>query len=206
MTESPLITGLNPAIDPSRQALGGAAEEIELVQRVAAGDEKAFDQLYQKFSPAVFNYLLRLVNEQPAAEDILQEVFVAVWQSAGKFRAQSQVKTWIFRIAHHQAVSWLRRMRHDLPDEKLEQVAAGFTPEQEFFKGWETTDIFALLDQLTPKHRAVVELAFVHELSYQEIAEVLECPVGTVKSRMSYALKRLTGLLKPDPTKLKDPI
>src|SRR5512136_2636089 len=95
--------------------------ELELLHQVAAGDEAAFAELYDLYAPSVYNYLLRLVNESTVAEEILQEVFLAMWQGAHRFREEAKVKTWLLRIAHHQAVSWLRRTRPALwPNDDLQ--------------------------------------------------------------------------------------
>jgi RNA polymerase sigma-70 factor (ECF subfamily) len=129
------------------------------------------------------------------AEEILQEVFLAVWQGAPRFREEAKVKTWLLRIAHHQAVSWLRRSRNTLwSNDELE--ADEHEPiEEHLARSWQVDRVRTALAQLTPNHRAVVELTFVQGLSYAEIADVMSCPIGTVKSRMSYALRRLNGLL-----------
>ncbi len=82
-----------------------------LLQAVAQGDENAIGELYQRYQAPLYNYLLRLMREPAGAEDLLQEIFIAVWQGAGRFRGEAKVKTWLFRIAHNQAVSWLRRLR-----------------------------------------------------------------------------------------------
>jgi RNA polymerase sigma-70 factor (ECF subfamily) len=169
--------------------------DIELLRQVAAGDEAAFAELYDQYAPPVYNYLLRLINEPAVAEEILQEVFLVMWQSAHRFRAEAKVKTWLLRIAHHLAVSWLRRARvvlwpHDeLVTEGDEHV------ETQLARRWQIDQIRAALVQLSPNHRAVIELTFVQGLSYAEIADVMNCPVGTVKSRMSYALRHMNRLL-----------
>ena len=169
--------------------------DAELLRQVAAGDEAAFAELYDLYAPPVYNYLLRLVNESAVAEEILQEVFLAMWQGAHRFREEARVKTWLLRIAHHQAVSWLRRTRATArADEELE--AADHDPiEEHLARSWQIDQVRAALAQLTSNHRAVIELTFVQGLSYAEIAEVMNCPIGTVKSRMSYALRRLNNLL-----------
>ncbi len=175
-------------------AVAIASPDTELLRQVAAGDEAAFAELYDLYAPPIYNYLLRLVNEPAVAEEILQEVFLAMWQGAHRFREEAKVKTWLLRIAHHQAVSWLRRTRAALwPDDELE--ADDDPIEEHLARSWQIDQVRAALVQLTPKHRAVIELTFVQGLSYAEIAEVMSCPIGTVKSRMSYALSRLNGLL-----------
>jgi RNA polymerase sigma-70 factor (ECF subfamily) len=166
-----------------------------LLAAIARGNDRAFTELYQQHSPAVFNYLLRLIHDQNLAEDLLQETFVAVWRGADAFKRQAQVKTWLFRIAHNKAVSWLRRHRPQSMQDNLEIVDEAPGPETLSLINWRNEALLAALDALSPNHRAVVELAFVHELPYSDIAEIMECPVGTVKSRMSYALRRLHGLV-----------
>ena len=169
--------------------------DTELLRQVAAGDEAAFAELYDLHAPSIYNYLLRLVNEPAIAEEILQEVFLAMWRGAQRFRAEAKVKTWLLRIAHHQAVSWLRRTRAALwPNDELEADAEA-SIEEHLARRWQIDQVRAALAQLTPKHRAVIELTFVQGLSYAEIAVVMSCPIGTVKSRMSYALRHLNDLL-----------
>lgn len=169
--------------------------DVDLLRQVAAGDEAAFAELYDLYAPPVYNYLLRLVNEPSVAEEILQEVFLAMWRGARRFRAEAKVKTWLLRIAHHQAVTWLRRKRTVLwPDDELEGDAAD-SIEEDLARNWQIDQVRGALARLSPKHRAVIELTFVHGLSYLEIAQVMNCPIGTVKSRMSYALRHLNDLL-----------
>jgi RNA polymerase sigma-70 factor, ECF subfamily len=169
--------------------------DIDLLRQVAAGDEAAFAELYDLYAPPVYNYLLRLINEPSVAEEILQEVFLAMWRGARRFREEAKVKTWLLRIAHHQAVSWLRRERTVLwSDDELEWNAVD-SIEEDLARSWQIDQVRGALAQLSPKHRAVIELTYVHGLSYTEIAQVMNCPIGTVKSRMSYALRRLNDLL-----------
>ncbi len=177
---------MDPAAADSRSA------DHHLLRQVAAGDERAFDELYQTYHAIVFNFLRRLVNEPAVAEELLQEVFLAAWRGAGRFREQAKVKTWLLRIAHHQAVSWLRRNRRVSALEEVTETADDALIEERFNQTWDADQIRAALDRLSPNHRAVIELTYVHELSYAEIADVMNCPVGTVKSRMSYALRHLS--------------
>jgi RNA polymerase sigma-70 factor (ECF subfamily) len=170
-----------------------------LIRQVANGDEQAFAELYQAHGRAVYNYLLRLVNEPAVAEELLQEVFLAMWQGARNFREQARVKTWLLRIAHHQAVSWLRRHHAQMWLDDAAEVPVDDLLDDRLQQGWQADQLRRALAQLSAKHRAVIELAFVHELSYAEIADVMRCPIGTVKSRMSYALRHLGDVLKTMP-------
>lgn len=205
-------TGVIPRRGRFEEA-GSPVDDRELVRRVARGDERAFGQLYHAYSVSLYNYVLRLVHDPAVAENLLQEVFVAVWQGAGGFRGGAQARTWFFRIAHHQAVSWLRRERaeisldgpvatadglaeRDTTDDMVRSLAGHSDVESVAWSAWRADQIRAVLDRLAPNHRAVIELVFFHELSYTEVAEVLDCPVGTVKSRMSWARRYLADALK----------
>ncbi len=168
----------------------------ELVQRIAAGDERAFADLYHALSPAVFTYLVRVTGDQTAAEDLLQEVFLAVWEGASRFRGEASAKVWVLRIAHHKAVSWLRRQRPATDLDRAWLVASGDGVEAAALAAWEHDRLMAAIQQLPPKHREVIELVFGQQLSYAEVAAVLGCPVGTVKSRVSHALRALRYLLR----------
>lgn len=174
-----------------------SASDQQLIESVAHGDELAFVELYSRHKVGLYNYLLRLLNDQSSAEDILQEVFVAVWKGSGRYRAQSSVKTWLFRIAHNQAISMYRKQKSVIEHkEEINQVGQDGDPEHGMLKSWRANQLQEALSKLSTTHRAVVELSFVHGLTYGEIAQIMECPVGTIKSRMSYALKHLDGVLK----------
>ncbi|MDQ7028952.1 MAG: RNA polymerase sigma factor [Ardenticatenia bacterium] len=168
--------------------------EEHLICRVATGDRSAFADLYAALSPAVYTYLLRLVGNTGTAEDLLQEVFLAVWQEAARFRGASSVKTWVFRIAHNKAVSWLRQQRPTVPLSPT--LSSEHDVEEWGMSAWNIARLGEALEHLPPHQRAVIELVFGQELSYAEVATVLGCPVGTVKSRVSYALRLLRHLLR----------
>jgi len=168
----------------------------ELLERISSGDELAFRQFYNRYKLGIYNYILRLIHHENAAEEIMQEVYLTVWQGSRKFRGQSSVKTWVFRIAYFQSISWLRK-HHDyepIEDNGIYSEQEP-TPEEVLIGKIETARIIAALDKLSPNHRSVIELTFVQGFSYKEIAAVMKCPVGTVKSRMSYALKNLGVVL-----------
>jgi RNA polymerase sigma-70 factor (ECF subfamily) len=182
------------------QAASPVEDDHALIRRVAAGDESAFLRLYRRHQGPLFNYLLRLVGEPPVAEDLLQEVFLTLWEGADRFRGEAQVRTWLFRIGHYRAVSWVRRQQRARNAASLrplegDGVSEYPEPENRAIQSWRVDQVLLALQELSTKHRAVIELAFVHAFTYAEIAEILGCPVGTVKSRMSYALRRLDGLL-----------
>jgi RNA polymerase sigma-70 factor, ECF subfamily len=182
-----------------REEIGAEPADGALLELTARGDEAAFALLYARYSVGVFNYLLRLLHEQAYAEELLQEVFVAVWQAASGFRSRSSVKTWIYRIAHNQAVSRLRGIRREWNYlQNLGHSPAEDGVESQASVAWQADQVTKAMNKLSHDHRAVVELYFVHGLSYAEVAAVVGCPVGTVKSRMSYAIRYLAGMLRAE--------
>ena len=171
-------------------------EDVYLIQLIAGGSENAFGEIYRRYHQPIYNYLLRIVQDDAGGDDILQEVFLAVWQGAGKFKQKASVKTWIYRIAYKQSISWLRKHGGESSPAKLEEVVdSGESPEERALTAIRNANIKRAMEGLSPKHRAVLELAFVQDMSYTEIAEILDCPVGTVRSRMSYALRHLNQIL-----------
>lgn len=193
-------TTLNLRADSSNY-LDNAADSPELtdwrlLRQVSTGDENAFAELYSRYNVSIFNYLIRLVHDRAAAEELLQEVFLGLWNGAAGFKRRSSVKSWVFRIAHYQAVSWLRRQKKIVLYDEENLVDQRESVESSASQSWREDQVRRAVQELTPIHRAVVELAFVHNLTYAEIAVVLDCPIGTVKSRMSYALRIIDGILK----------
>lgn len=167
--------------------------DAELLKQIARGDEPAFELLYRRHSTPLYNYLFRLTHHTTVAEDLLQEVFVVAWEKAHSFRGDAQVKTWLFRIAHHQAISWLRRKREVLTaDGTLFDRPVPPQGETQVMETWRAEQLGTALDKLSPEHRAVLELAYFYDMPYAEIAKIMDCPVGTVKSRLNYARRSLS--------------
>ncbi len=173
----------------------GLLSDAELVQRIAIRNEAAFQELYQRFSSPLFTYLVRLIMDVESAEDILQDVFFSVWKDAARFRGHASVKTWLFRITHYQAISWLRKHHRETTFEDNDTLTAADDPEEAVLTRYTEDALRFALQKLSPEHRAVLELTFYQGFSYAQIAEILQCPLGTVKSRMSYSRKRMVQLL-----------
>ena len=161
-------------------------DDRELIRLVAVSSHAAFAELYQRFSGPLFNFLLSLVSDQHTAEDLLQEVFLAVWKGAGRYLGVAAVKTWPFILAYKQGISNLRRRKDVLVDD-LDQIVVA--PSSPGLSGdpIQNRMIIQEVEQLTPQHRAALELVLYYQMSYQYAADVLACPVGTIKSRVSYA-------------------
>ena len=178
----------------SSTATMNSETDLELMKKIAVGDEVAFSELYSRYNLPVYNFILRLILWKDAAEDVLQEVFFAVWQGSNRFQSKSTVKTWLFRIAYYKSISWLRKdkkRRQSLNIDELSIFSDKPSPEGSLIEHWQETQMKSAIAQLSHNHRSVIELTFVHGFSYKEIANIMKCPVGTVKSRMNYALRYL---------------
>ncbi len=174
------------------------ADDAEMVQRVARGDRQALAELYARYQRPLFHYLLQLTPDYGLAEEMLQDTLVAVWKSALSFEGRSSVLTWLIGIARRQAHNTLRRHRLPVVDESelLELPASDPEPEEFTLASVERDELVAAFRQLAPVHREILTLTFVQELSYQETAQALGVPLGTVKSRLSNAKRALRVLLE----------
>ncbi|HET8845862.1 MAG TPA: sigma-70 family RNA polymerase sigma factor [Ktedonobacteraceae bacterium] len=183
--------------ETGESATSQEALENLLLARVAKRDRDALSEVYARFQRPLFRYLFYLLGQKELAEDILQEVMVIIWQKAHTFRGATAA-SWIFGIAHHQAFKALRRdasatlvdlqVALDLPDE-----APG--PETDLLRQATYQELARALTCLTPEHREVLELAFFQDFEGKEIATIVGIPLGTVKSRLSYARRALKAAL-----------
>ena len=173
------------------------ADDAQLLRRIAQGDRQALSELYALYQRPLFTYLLQLTPDYGLAEELLQDTLVAVWKSARTFEGRSKVLTWLIGIARRQAHNTLRQ--HRLPQADLaelaEMPASDLEPEAFALASVARDELAQTMRQLTPAHREVLLLIFIQELSYQEVATILEVPVGTVKSRLSNARRALRVLL-----------
>jgi RNA polymerase sigma-70 factor (ECF subfamily) len=168
------------------------------IQQIAAGDRDAFEKLYKAYAARLFRYLFSMIGDSSAAEELTNDVMVAAWKSAAKFRGESKPSTWLFGIAHHKALNELRRKPPlTVEIENASELATpGEGPEGAVRRASLEQTVRGALQELSPEHREVVELTFYQGLSYQEIAEIMQSPVNTVKTRMFYAKKRLQEVLE----------
>lgn len=181
------------------------ADEHVLLAQIARGDEEALHQLYLAYRPRLRRYLWhQLDGDAAGVEEALQDVFLAVWRSAGRYRAEARVSTWVFQIAHYVALGARRRsvrrsqvLRIEPPEDET-QAAAGWHEAAD--ETWDDAVLNRLslgdaLGRLSSSHRAVLILVFQHGFSLEEVARILDVPTGTVKSRVSYARKALLRAL-----------
>ena len=173
-------------------------EDRRLMRRVAAGERSALEEVHARFSGELFRYVLTLSRNRQTAEEILQDTLVAVWRGAGTFEGRSGVKAWIFGVARRQVHNTLRRPKHAWAGEEDLDMhpSADHGPEEVLLDGVRREELAALVGQLSPVHHEALALFFFHELSYEEIAKVLEVPAGTVKSRLSNAKRALRTMVE----------
>jgi RNA polymerase sigma-70 factor (ECF subfamily) len=175
-----------------------AADDLVLLGRVAEGDRDAFRRLYSHYHRRLHRFLMRLTRERQVTEEVINDTMMVVWQHAADFRGASRVSTWILGIAYRRALKTLERTRNASAQDVI--VATANAPDGALLdmlsQGTETHDwIDRALTQLSPEHRMVIELAYFLGLSCEEIAEIVGCPLGTVKTRMFYGRERLRQLL-----------
>lgn len=168
------------------------------IKQIAAGDRDAFEKLYGEYQKRLFRYFLRMVSATEVAEELTNDVLVEVWKKAGEFRGLSKVSTWIFGIAHYKAMNQYRGKKPATLDIEAaaNEADPGATPEESAAQGNLKEKIKRALHALSPEHREVMELTFTNGLSYQEISDIMHCPVNTVKTRMFYAKKQLQEILE----------
>lgn len=174
--------------------------EREWLQEIANGDRTAFERFYQAYHRRVFGYLFRMVNSAETAEELATDVLVEVWKGAKRFRGGSRVSTWVLGIARYKALSSLRKSPPPTTDvdEARDLTDGAESQDETLMKSSLQGTIRVALGKLSQKHREVLELTYYQELSCEEIAEVMDCPRNTVKTRMFHARKQLKTLLEVD--------
>ena len=168
-----------------------------LVGLIGKGDRNAMQALFGRHNLRVFRFLMRFVDNEATAEDLVSEVFIEVWRNAAQFEARSQVSTWLLAIARNRALSALRRRSTDeLDEEVLEFVEdPNDNPEVALQKVERSELLRDCLKQLSPAHREIIDLVYYHERTIDDVAEIIGVPQNTVKTRMFYARKRIAELL-----------
>jgi RNA polymerase sigma-70 factor, ECF subfamily len=160
-------------------------DDRTLLSQIARGDTPALDLLMERYRNAIYHTAYHIVGDWADAEDVVQEVFLRVLSAAGRFQGRSEVKTWLFRITVNIALNWRRRLKRWLltshtADHQAPAIADSDT-------GWLMDEI----RKLPAMHRTVLVLKYLQDLTDQQIAEAVGCPVGTVKSRLHHGLHRL---------------
>jgi RNA polymerase sigma-70 factor (ECF subfamily) len=176
-----------------------AVHEAELVIQAQRGDRNAFGELVCMYAQGVTNVIYRMCGDVQVAEDAAQETFIQAWLHLASYRPQTSLRNWLYRIAVNAATDILRREKRIAPNsiEDMELKDPHLSPEASLFQTERTVLIHSAILSLPDASRAVVVLREYEEMSYHEIADTLDIPVGTVMSRLNYARKILKEKLQP---------
>ena len=178
-------------------AVPSEASDQALIQAVADGDKRAFKMLYVRHHVRVFRFVMRLVGNEPTAEEVVNEVFLEAWRHAQDFRGRSRVTTWLLSIARFKIISECRRRSEAQLDEAVAAVIEdpGDPPSISMEKHERSDILQECLAKLTPIHREVINLIYYQGRNVEEVARFTGAPVSTIKTRMHYARSRMAELL-----------
>ena len=171
-----------------------------LVRRCQAGDNSAFDQLVYKYQELVFRLAYRIVGSYADVEEIAQEVFLRAYRGIKNFRGDAAFSTWLTRIAVNYCIKTLNGRKPEMLFERLTSLISlskEALQDTAVEREEQRVMVRRALERLPPKHKAVIVLLYFEERSCEEIAEILECSIGTVKSRLYHARQKLKELLTP---------
>lgn len=172
--------------------------ETELILKAREGDRNAFNELVRIHAQGVMNVIYRMCGDAQVAEDAAQETFIRAWSHLGSFRVDSSLRNWLYRIALNAATDMLRKEKHILPNDMDDFSFADPQPGPEgiYLQEERTALVQAAIQSLPDASRAVLVLKEYEGLSYREIADALDIPIGTVMSRLNYARKTLKEKLE----------
>lgn len=182
----------------------------EEIASLAAKDQELFLHIVKRYKAKLLRYIIRISGLDPeAAEDVLQDVFIKVYQNLNDFDSGLKFSSWIYRIAHNQVISNFRKIQarpqkagFDLDDDMIKNIASELDLQRDLDARILETRIAAVLDRLKPKYRDALVLRFLEEKSYEEISDIMRKPVGTVGSLINRAKKEFRATLEADGAKL----
>jgi RNA polymerase sigma-70 factor, ECF subfamily len=173
----------------------------DLMQLVRHGDAAAFEVIYERHATAAFSLAYRMMGRRGAAEDVVQEAFLALWRSGARYdRTRGSVRTWVLGIVHHRGIDALRRgIRHEsrrASDDGIEErFESGERTDLQAARREEAKEVRTALASLPAEQSRAIELAYFGGFSHSEIADMLQTPIGTVKGRIRLGLDKLRGQL-----------
>jgi RNA polymerase sigma-70 factor (ECF subfamily) len=194
--------------EPSESASQNSkAEEIELVRRARLGDMSAYDTLVKRYQERIYATLYHMTSNHEDANDLAQEAFIKAYQALGSFKGGSSFYTWVYRIAVNKTINFLKQRKNrvqislnDLDfnaehDPDLVALVSDKTPRRDLGLAELQEKLNAAMQKLSEHHRLVVTLHDVQGLSHEEIAAIMDCNIGTVRSRLFYARQQLQAYL-----------
>jgi RNA polymerase sigma-70 factor (ECF subfamily) len=193
----PNVVAINAAARQSIVAAQTTSDEM-LLGSIADGGRTSMHVLYCRHNVRVYRFILRIVRDTTIAEDLVSQVFLDVWRTAGQFEGRSQVSTWLLSIARFKALTALRQRRYeDLDQDDVREIAdQADTPETLLHRSNTSAILRSCVAKLSPAHREIINLVYYHEKSVEEAGTIIGIPQSTVKTRMFYARKQLAELLK----------
>jgi RNA polymerase sigma-70 factor (ECF subfamily) len=172
-----------------------ALDEVRLLARIGEGDVRAFETLYRAYHPRLTRFLTNMLRRPHLVEEALNDTMFVVWKKPDKFNGASKVSTWIFAVAYRTALKARSRFDEPVEDNPAYEPVDDFDPEQSLGQQQVQGVLLKAMERLSAEHRAVLDLTYFHDVGYREIAEIMDCPVGTVKTRMHHARKYLKNIL-----------
>ena len=193
----PNVIAINAQASQSIIAAQATSDDM-LLESIADGNRTSMHILYCRHNVRVYRFILRIVRDATTAEDLVSQVFLDVWRTAGQFQGRSQVSTWLLSIARFKALTAMRQRRfEDIDQEDVRQIPDGNdTPETSLDRSDTSAILRACVAKLSPAHREIITLVYYHEKSVEEVGQIIGIPQSTVKTRMFYARKQLADLLK----------
>jgi len=166
--------------------------DLALVHKIAAGDHVAMKQVYEFHSGPLFNFVKNWLADPHEASDIVHETMLEVWRRADRFQGRSSLKSWIFSIARNKSIDKNRKSSRMLYTDEVPDMADDIpNPVEVLEVSQDAALLKACIAKLSDTHRRMIHLAFYEDLSYREISEIEDCPIGTVKTRILHAKKLL---------------
>lgn len=178
--------------------------DLEIVASALKGADDGFEEIVRRYQRPIASYVYRMLNDYDAALDVVQEVFIKVYNSLGTYRAEYRFSTWIYRIAYNTAIDHIRRRRsneYSIETEgrdgsyQLEIESPAPSPEEEQVVAEQRGEIDAVIRCLPAAYRELILLRHTQDLSYEEMAEITQLPLGTVKNRLFRAREMMRELL-----------
>ena len=174
------------------------ADDRTLVERSLAGDDMAFEYLFNRYGEAMRRLFLQRSTSAEDTEDLLQETFIKVYLHLDRYKQDYTFGQWVYTIARNTFIDYVRRRQDDLPiDERFSAPASPApNPEESVIRLQQRDQIEHYLEALTPRYRQLIRMRFFEEYSYEEIAEKLTLPMGTVKTQIHRARERMCDLIR----------
>lgn len=175
-------------------------KDLALMSRIAADDKTAMRDLYEAYSPNLTNFVKNWLYDPTQAADLVHETMLEVWRNAKRFEGRSSLKSWIFSIARNKSIDTNRRGARVTYTDEVPETIDGETSQEDFVLGVQNAKyLMAAMKELSDSHRRVLHLAFFEDMKYEDIAVIEDCPVGTVKTRILHAKKKLLYIIKKQP-------